>query len=123
MAKLWLVAKQEYRRIAGKKSFLISTLGVPLLFIALMVVIVLITVFGEDARPVGYVDHAGILRPDAREALGQDPASTVEIRPYHDEGAAQAALEAGAMPEMLFTTVVTTIIMAALPERFRRPLW
>jgi LytS/YehU family sensor histidine kinase len=34
-----------------------------------------------------------------------------------------AALEAGAMPEMLFTTVVTTIIMAALPERFRRPLW
>lgn len=34
-----------------------------------------------------------------------------------------AALEAGAVPEMLFTTVVTTIIMAALPERYRRPLW
>lgn len=33
------------------------------------------------------------------------------------------ALEVGAMPEMLVTTVVTTIIMAALPERFRRPLW
>ncbi len=32
-------------------------------------------------------------------------------------------LEVGAMPEMLLTTVVTTIIMAALPERFRRPLW
>lgn len=34
-----------------------------------------------------------------------------------------AALEAGAVPEMVLTTVVTTIIMAALPERYRRPLW
>lgn len=33
------------------------------------------------------------------------------------------ALEVGALPEMALTTVVTTIIMAALPERFRRPLW
>ena len=33
------------------------------------------------------------------------------------------ALEAGAVPEMVLTTVVTTIIMAALPERYRRPLW
>jgi len=32
-------------------------------------------------------------------------------------------LEAGGIPEMLLTTVVTTIIMAALPERYRRPLW
>jgi hypothetical protein len=33
------------------------------------------------------------------------------------------ALEVGAMPEAVLTTVVSTIIMAALPERFRRPLW
>ncbi|NLN70677.1 MAG: hypothetical protein GX142_07840 [Chloroflexi bacterium] len=33
------------------------------------------------------------------------------------------ALEVGGIPEMLFTTVVTTIIMAALPENLRRPLW
>jgi hypothetical protein len=33
------------------------------------------------------------------------------------------ALEAGALPEAIFTTVVTTIIMAALPEKYRRPLW
>lgn len=32
-------------------------------------------------------------------------------------------LEAGAIPEMTFTVIVTTIIMSALPERFRRPLW
>lgn len=34
-----------------------------------------------------------------------------------------ATLEASVVPEMIFTTTVTTIIMAALPERFRRPLW
>ena len=33
------------------------------------------------------------------------------------------ALEAGALPEAILTTTVTTIIMAALPERYRRPLW
>ena len=33
------------------------------------------------------------------------------------------ALELGALPEAAITIVVTTIIMAALPERFRRPLW
>jgi len=32
-------------------------------------------------------------------------------------------LEASVIPEMIFTTTVTTIIMAALPERYRRPLW
>jgi hypothetical protein len=33
------------------------------------------------------------------------------------------ALEAGALPEAILTTIVTTIIMAALPLRYRRPLW
>jgi hypothetical protein len=33
------------------------------------------------------------------------------------------ALEVGALPETALTTIVTTIIMAALPERYRRPLW
>jgi LytS/YehU family sensor histidine kinase len=33
------------------------------------------------------------------------------------------AIELGGMPEIALTTVVTTIIMAALPERFKRPLW
>jgi len=32
-------------------------------------------------------------------------------------------ISVGAIPEALITTAVTTIIVAALPERFRRPLW
>ncbi len=34
-----------------------------------------------------------------------------------------ATIEVGAIPEALLTTAVTTIIMAALPEKYRRPLW
>ena len=32
-------------------------------------------------------------------------------------------LETGVLPELALATIVTTIIMAALPERFRRPVW
>ena len=32
-------------------------------------------------------------------------------------------VEVGAIPEAILTTVVSTIVMAALPERYRRPLW
>jgi hypothetical protein len=45
---------------------------------------------------------------------------------YPDQGTfvpLLVALETGVIPELIFTTVVTTIIMAALPERYRRPLW
>lgn len=38
-------------------------------------------------------------------------------------GVLLVALAGGIVPETIFTTTVTTIIMAALPERFRRPLW
>ena len=33
------------------------------------------------------------------------------------------ALEVGAAPEAVLTTIFTTIIMRILPERFRRPVW
>lgn len=42
---------------------------------------------------------------------------------YGGFAALLVALWTGAAPEAVITTVVTTIIMGALPERFRRPLW
>ncbi len=93
MSKLWLVAKYEYRKMARKKSFLIATLGVPLLIIAATVVVVLIAIRSEDSRPLGYVDHAGVLQPGAFATLGDDE-KRVTIRAYPDTAAARAALEA-----------------------------
>ncbi len=47
---------------------------------------------------------------------------------YPDPGngtfaALYTAILTGVVPEVAIATVVTTIIMAALPERYRRPLW
>lgn len=42
---------------------------------------------------------------------------------YGGFAALLVALETGAAPEAVITTIVTTIIMGALPERYRRPLW
>lgn len=118
MGKLWLVAKQEYRRIAGKKTFLISTLGIPILLIGVMVIVVLVTVLSEDDRAIGYVDHADILQPDALEMIGQKTENYVEIRAFTDENAAVNALEAGdiqgyyIIPEdYLNTPVVESVAM------------
>lgn len=94
MDKLWLVAKHEYRKIAGKKSFIISTVAIPVLIVGTTVIAALVTLLGMDHRPVGYVDHAAVLQPGAFGTLG-DERERVEILPYTDEDAARAALEAG----------------------------
>jgi len=93
MSKLWLVAKHEYRKMVGKKSFLIATLGVPLLIIVVMAVVIFVAINSEDSRPLGYVDQAGILRPDAFATLDDDE-KRVTIHAYPDASAARAALEA-----------------------------
>ncbi len=36
---------------------------------------------------------------------------------------AYGTLSRGALPEVIFTTVFTTLVLVALPERVRRPAW
>jgi LytS/YehU family sensor histidine kinase len=51
------------------------------------------------------------------------PLFVAGIMLFYPDPANGGVLEASVIPEMIFTTTVTTIIMAALPERYRRPLW
>ncbi|CAG0936374.1 putative protein YhaP [Thermoflexales bacterium] len=95
MRKLWVVAKHEFLKITRKRSFLLGTLAMPLFFVAIMVLVVVVLVVGEDQRPIGYVDQAGVLAtvtalpPD--EGDGPNP---VELQAFTDEAQARAALEA-----------------------------
>lgn len=94
MRNFWLMAKHEYRKMVGKRSFLLGTLSIPLIMIVAIGLTIFITVRGEDSRPVGYVDHAGILTtavspPETSNSI------RVEVRAYPDETAAQQALRAG----------------------------
>ncbi|MDY6876113.1 MAG: ABC transporter permease [Chloroflexota bacterium] len=98
MPKSFLVAKHEYLKMVRKRSFLLSTLGMPLLIIVVMAVSIAVAMGGDDT-PLGYVDHAGVLNPDVQPPevemqIARERASDIEIRSYPDETSARVALEA-----------------------------
>jgi ABC-2 type transport system permease protein len=92
MRKLWLVAKGEYLKRVSKKSFLIGTLLIPILFGIIIGVTIFIIDRDKNTKSFGYVDHSGILDagilPDPEEEM-------IEIVAFLEEGSALAALEAG----------------------------
>jgi ABC-2 type transport system permease protein len=88
MRSFWLVAWHEYRKMTSKRSFMLATLGMPLLILGVMGISILAARGGGDAAPVGYVDHSGIL------GAGVVPDDDwVEVRAFAGEEAARAALE------------------------------
>ncbi|MCA9977628.1 MAG: ABC transporter permease [Anaerolineales bacterium] len=94
MRNFWLLAKHEYRKMIGKRSFLLGTLGIPFLIIVVMGLLIFVITRGEDKRPIGYVDHAGILNETVRPPEGVND-DMVPMHAFSDETAAQSALEAG----------------------------
>jgi ABC-2 type transport system permease protein len=95
MRKLWVVAKHEFLKITRKRSFLLGTLAMPLFFVAIMVLVVVVLVVGEDQRPIGYVDQARVLTTvTALPPDEGDGPNAVELRAFTDEAQARAALEA-----------------------------
>lgn len=62
MRNLWIMAKHEYVRLGRRRSFLLSTLGFPLL-IALAMGLGFLLGAQSEAATLGYVDEAGILNP------------------------------------------------------------
>jgi ABC-2 type transport system permease protein len=103
MNKTFLVARQEVRTTLRRKTYLFFALGLPLLMGVISLVVILInrsnvqTVepslpgAAEESESQGYVDAAGL---GAIEPPGIPAGSLVR---YDDEGAALAALEAGAV--------------------------
>jgi ABC-2 type transport system permease protein len=94
MAKAWIVARHEYVRLVRRRSFLIGTLGLPLLIVVAMALGIVVSTGDADRRPLGYLDLAGIVdpgvHPPARRADGD-----IELISFVDESGARAALEAG----------------------------
>ena len=95
MHKLWLIAKREYLRRVKVKSFLLVTLGFPLLIVGVSVIAGLIATGGRDSRPLGYVDLAGVLYDGVLPALAEGRRAFTQIEAYPDADAARVALEEG----------------------------
>jgi ABC-2 type transport system permease protein len=92
MRNFWLIAKHEYRKRVSKRSFLLATLGVPLLMALVIGVSIFFTVANQNDRPLGYVDQAGILDAGVASETPVE-AGDVALRPFSDEAAAHRALE------------------------------
>lgn len=92
MHKLWIVARHEYKKAVARRAFLLSTLGIPLLIVIVMGVAILTATGGQDERPAGYVDEAGVLSPGILPAP-EDPGQGSLLRAFADEAGARAALE------------------------------
>jgi len=73
-----------------QRSFLVGTLSILAIIAVIMGITAIIVMGGRDDRPVGYVDHAGVLGMQAVSA-----ADGPELHAFPDEAAARKALEAG----------------------------
>jgi ABC-2 type transport system permease protein len=87
MRSLWLMARHEYTRLASRRSFILSTLGFPLL-LAIGMAFGFLMAQTEEQATLGYVDLAGIIDPAVQ------PAEEIEtsILAFASEDAARAAL-------------------------------
>jgi len=76
-----------------RRSFLLGTLGVPLIIIVVMVISISVSVGGDDDRPVGYVDLSGVLSPvGGTQFPVEEQNHAVEIRAFADVDTAHDAL-------------------------------
>lgn len=87
MRRAILIARHEYRRNVRRRSFLLVTLGLPLLIVAMMAVSILTSERSAgDTDTVGYVDQSGVLSAKRGEA---------GFRAFATIGEASAVLESG----------------------------
>jgi len=91
MRNFWLLARHEYRKLVGKRSFLVGTLGFPLILMVVMAAGIFISVRSDPNRPIGYVDHAGIINPAVTPII-EEGETLLALRPFPDEATAQEAL-------------------------------
>jgi ABC-2 type transport system permease protein len=92
MAKIWLIAVNEFKKNVLKKSFILVLLSVPL-FIGLMVGMgILFQQLEENNSPIGYVDHSGILE-NPRPGPVNNSVDPIELLAFSSEEEAQLSLE------------------------------
>jgi ABC-2 type transport system permease protein len=101
MGRGWLVAKHEYRKMVAKRSFLVGTLGLPLLIIAIMGIGIFTAVTSGSLDPVGYVDQAGFLDPQVSPRL-DGRAGQIELVQFANQDAARQSLQSGQIQAYYF---------------------
>lgn len=97
MSKFWKVVQHEYKRHVLRKRFLFGLLSVPSIVVVMIVVILTIALSQDSGKPVGYVDHSGLLSR-AVPLPGPGPLQrSVQILHFPNEAQARQALDAGSI--------------------------
>ena len=92
MGKTWLVAFEEIRRNAFKKSFILVLFSVPFFIVVMVVPGIIMERLSQNDLPVGYVDLSGIL-DQARPLPLRDSSRNFDILSFSDRNSALSALD------------------------------
>ncbi|MDH5506313.1 MAG: ABC transporter permease [Anaerolineae bacterium] len=127
MNKLWHVAFQEYKRHVFLKRFIFSLLSLPLVIGMMLLLIFVMELSENDPRPLGYVDHSGVLAQAIPVPATSRFDHLVDLVPYDDEAPARAALDSGEIqayyllpPDYLETNHVTLVYVRDIGSNARR---
>lgn len=93
MSKTWLVAFEEIRRNAFKKSFILVLFSVPFFIVMMVVPGIIMEQLSRNDLPVGYIDHSGVLEQPRSLPSGVSNRK-FEILAFPDRIQAIAALDA-----------------------------
>ncbi len=89
-SNVWRIAREEFRRNVLRKSFIMVLLSLPLMIGLNIGIVLLMNYLEKDIRPIGYVDHAGVMLVDVLPPdLYDDP---VQLIAFNTEDGAQEAL-------------------------------
>ena len=89
-SNVWRIAREEFRRNVFRKSFIMVLLSLPLMIGLNIGIVLLMNYLEKDIRPIGYVDHAGVIVVDVLPPdLYDDP---VRLIAFNTEDGAQEAL-------------------------------
>jgi ABC-2 type transport system permease protein len=89
-SNVWRIAREEFRRNVFRKSFIMVLLSLPLMIGLNIGIVLLMNYLEKDIRPIGYVDHAGVMLVDELPTdVTDDP---IQFLAFSSEDRAQEAL-------------------------------
>lgn len=91
--KFWRVAAYEYQRHVLRRRFLFALLSVPGLIVVMVAVGLLISQARQNDRPLGYVDHSGLLASPLPAPILNSSSKQIPLLPFQTEAEAQNALQ------------------------------
>lgn len=123
MHKTLLVARYEYRRFARRRSFILGTIGFPLLLVLVAGVGALIGLAASEDGTIGYVDRAEVLAPAALEEEYAEGLETEDLQAFGAEEEGREALRDGridvlfVLPETYLEDRSATVYLPAGSEQ------